>query len=307
MGNTVLPMSTELQTTFRSLEAALAKSLPKHMVPSTYIPLTSLPLSSSGKLDRKQLKALAQSLNENQIAMYRLAGNSGRKPSSEVEKTLAGLWENVLKLEAGSIGMDSQFFRMGGDSIAAIRLVTTARSKGINLTVASIFRNAVLSEMCVSAQISDELAIDSNTLSAPKPFELLPADIPADQVISEVSHLCNAEQQEVVDIYPCTPMQEGLIALSSKKPGAYVAQTTYRMTNIDVENFKNAWQAVVATENILRTRIVFTESLGFLQTVVNKPIVWSEPEDLDHLFDAKEFQGAYSGVVYQTMPLSKGR
>lgn len=46
--------------------------------------------------------------------MFRLAGNSGRKPSSEVEKTLAGLWENLLKLEAGSIGMDSQFFRMGG-------------------------------------------------------------------------------------------------------------------------------------------------------------------------------------------------
>lgn len=149
--------------------------------------------------------------------------------------------------------------------------------------------------MCVSAQISDELAVDSNTLPAPKPFELLPADIPADQVISEVSHLCNAEQQEVVDVYPCTPMQEGLIALSSKKPGAYVAQTTYRMTNIDVEKFKNAWQAVVATENILRTRIVFTESLGFLQTVVNKPIVWSEPEDLDHLFDAKEFQGLTVG------------
>ena len=295
MGNTVLPMSTELQTTFRTLEVALAKSLPKHMVPSMYIPLASLPLSSSGKLDRKQLKALAQSLNENQIAMFRLAGNSGRKPSSEVEKTLAGLWENLLKLEAGSIGMDSQFFRMGGDSIAAIRLVTTARSKGINLTVASIFRNAVFSEMCASAQISDKLAVDSNTLPAPRPFELLPANIPADRVISEVSHLCNAEQQEVVDVYPCTPMQEGLIALSSKKPGAYVAQTTYRMTNIDVEKFKNAWQAVVATENILRTRIVFTESLGFLQTIVSKPIVWSEPEDLDHLFDAKEFQGAYSG------------
>ena len=295
IGSIVLPLSTEHQTTFRALEAALAESLPKHMVPSMYIPLASLPLSSSGKLDRKQLKALAQSLTESQVAIFRLAGNSGRKPSSEVEKTLASLWESLLKLEAGSIGMDSQFFRMGGDSIAAIRLVTTARSKGINLTVASIFRNAVFSEMCASAQISDDLAVDFNTLRAPKPFELLPVGIPADRVISEVSHLCKAEQEEVVDVYPCTPMQEGLIALSSKKPGAYVAQTTYRMTNIDVEKFKNAWQAVVATENILRTRIVFTESLGFFQVIVNKPIIWSEPEDLDHLFDAKEFQGAFSG------------
>ena len=306
IGSIVIPMSTELQTIFRSLEAALAKSLPKHMVPSMYIPLASLPLSSSGKLDRKQLKALAQSLNENQIAMFRLAGNSGRKPSSGVEKTLASLWEDLLKLEAGSIGMDSHFFRMGGDSIAAIRLVTIARSKGINLTVASIFRNAVFSEMCASARISDELAIDSNILPAPKPFELLPANIPTDRVISEVSQLCNAEQHEIVDVYPCTPMQEGLIALSSRRPGAYVAQTTYRMTNISIEKFKNAWQAVVATENILRTRIVYTESLGFLQTIVNKPIVWSEPEDLDHLFDAKEFHGAYSGGSLSDYAIVKG-
>jgi len=307
MGNTVLPMSTALQTTFRNLEAALAKSLPKHMVPSMYIPLASLPLSSSGKLDRKQLKALVQSLTENQVAMFRLAGNSGRKPSSEVEKLLAGLWENLLNLEAGSIGMDSHFFRMGGDSIAAIRLVTTARSKGINLTVASIFRNATLTEICASAQISDELALESDTIPAPEPFELLPAKIPADQVISEVSQLCNAEPKEVVDVYPCTPMQEGLIALSSRKPGAYVAQTTYRMINVDVEKFKNAWQAVVATENILRTRIVFTESLGFLQTIVNKPIIWSEPQDMDHLCDAKGFQCAYSEGNLSDYAIVKGK
>lgn len=292
--NIILPMSTTLQTTFRALEVVLAKSLPKHMVPSMYIPLASLPLSASGKLDRKQLKALAQSLTDNQVATYRLAGSSGRKPSSEVEKTLASLWEKLLNLEAGSIGMESQFFRMGGDSIAAIRLVTAARSKGITLTVASIFRDAVFSEMCAGAQVSDGLASEPMS-KPPEPFALLASTVPADQVIQEVSHLCNVEREEVVDVYPCTPMQEGLIALSSKKPGAYVAQTTYRMTNIDVERFKNAWQAVVAVENILRTRIVFAESLGFLQTIVAKPIQWSEPSDLDHLFDAKEFQGAYSG------------
>ena len=292
--NVLLPMSTVLQTVFRDLEAVLQKSLPKHMVPSMYIPLVTLPLSSSGKLDRKQLKALAQVMTENQVATYRLAGSSGRKPSSEVEKTLAGLWETLLKLEAGSIGMDSHFFRMGGDSIAAIRLVTAARQKGITVTVASIFRNAVLTDMCTNAQVSAEMA-SIPSLSPPEPFELLPAKIPSDQVIDEVSRLCNVEREEVMDVYPCTPMQEGLIALSSKKPGAYVAQTTYRMTNVDLDKFKSAWQAVVATENILRTRIVFTQTLGFLQTIVKRAISWSNPTDLDHLFDAKEFQGAYSG------------
>lgn len=306
-GSTILPMTTALQTTFKDLEIVLAKLLPKHMVPSMYIPLACLPLSSSGKLDRKQLKALAESLTENQIAMFRLAGNSGRKPYSEVEKTLAGLWENLLHLEAGSIGMNSQFFRMGGDSIAAIRLVTTARSKGINLTVGNIFRNPIFSEMCAGAQISDDLAMDPKPLTGPEPFELLPANIPTDQVINEVSRLCNIEVKEIVDVYPCTPMQEGLIALSSRKPGAYVAQTTYRMIGIDVEKFKNAWQAVLDHDHILRTRIVFTESLGFLQTVVDKPVIWSEPEDLDHIFDLKEFQEAHSEGSLSNYAIVKGK
>jgi len=302
----LLPMSTILQTTFKDLEAALTKSLPKHMVPSMYLPLANLPLSSSGKLDRKQLKALALSLTENQVAMYRLAGNSGRAPSSEVEKILAGLWETLLHLETASIGMDSQFFRMGGDSIAAIRLVTAARSKGVGLTVANIFRNGNLTEMCATAQVSDSIASESSR-PGPKPFGLLPAKIPVSQVTSEVTRLCNVEQNKVVDIYPCTPMQEGLIALSSKKPGAYVAQTTYRMSGVNVENFKAAWQAVVADENILRTRIVFSESLGFLQTVVDKPIAWSEPASLNDKFDAKEFQSAHSGGGLSNYAIVRGQ
>ena len=305
MENNLLPMSTTLLSTFKDVELAATKSLPKHMVPSMYIPLANLPLSSSGKLDRKQLKALAQSLTENQVAMYRLAGNSGRRPSSEVEIILAELWEKLLNLQSGSIGMDSQFFRMGGDSIAAIRLVTAARSKGISLTVANIFRNATLTEMCATAQVSDSLASESNQ-PGPKPFELLPAKIPSDQVISEVSRLCNVDQGEVLDIYPCTPMQEGLIALSSKKPGAYVAQTTYKLTGIDVDRFKEAWQVVLAGENILRTRIVFSNSLGFFQSVVNKPITWSEPPSLEHKFDAKEFQSASSGGSLSDYAIIKG-
>ncbi|KAL6714216.1 hypothetical protein ACLMJK_008711 [Lecanora helva] len=304
--NNVLPMSGQFQKAFKDLEAALIKSLPKHMVPSMYIPLAKLPLSASGKLDRKSLKALVQTLTENQVAVFRLAGNSGREPSSEVEKTLAGLWEKLLNLEQGSIGMESQFFRMGGDSIAAIRLVTAARAKGIGLSVAGIFRNATLTEMCNTAEISNDL-LEETVITPVKPYELLPPKIPASQVIGEVSNLCRVEPNEVVDVYPCTPMQEGLIALSSKKPGAYVAQTTYKMTNINVQKFKDAWQTVVSGENILRTRIVFTESLGFMQTIVTKPIEWFEPPDLDHLFDAKEFQGAYSGGGLSNYATVKGR
>ncbi len=293
--NGLLPLSTMLLNTFKNLEASLTKALPKHMVPALYIPLARLPLSSSGKLDRKKLHGFAKAMTESQVAMFRLAGGSGREPSTEIEKTLAGLWESVLRLGAGSIGMDAQFFRMGGDSIAAIRLVTAARSKGISLTFAGIFRNATLSEMSKVASFSDALDSGSGP-DSPQPFALLPTTIPSERIISEVARLCQVEETSVEDIYLCTSIQEGLIALSSKQPGAYVAQNVYRLSAVNVPKFKEAWEAVVAAESILRTRIVYTESLGFFQVVVRESIEWSEPRSLDELSATERNKPAYNGA-----------
>lgn len=292
--NGLLPLSTMLLSTFTDLEAALTKALPKHMVPSMYIPCTHLPLTSSGKLDRKQLRAIARGMTETQISMYRLSSSNGREPSTELEKTLAGLWETILNLGPDVIGMDAQFFRMGGDSIAAIRLVTAARAKGISLTVANIFREATLSEMCKTASFTDASKMD-NMHSGPQPFELLPSGIPNEKMIEEVSTLCKIEPSQVEDIYPCTTIQEGLMALSSKQSGAYVAQNVYSLASIDISRFKAAWNAVLTTEPILRTRIVYTDSLGFLQVVVDETIEWTEAARLEDLAESEKVKPAYNG------------
>ena len=293
--NGLLPLSTMLLKTFKNLEISLTKALPKHMVPALYIPLARLPLTSSGKLDRKKLHGHSKAMTESQVAMFRLADGSGREPSNANEKKMAGLWESVLHLDAGTIGMDAQFFRMGGDSVAAIRLVTAARSKGVGLTFADIFRNATLSEMSKKASYSDVLG-SASAQDGPQPFSLLPASIPTDRIISEVAHLCKVEETSVEDIYPCTSIQEGLIALSSKQPGAYVAQNVYRLSSIDIPRFKAAWEAVIAAESILRTRIAYTDSLGFLQIVVKESMDWSELGSMDEIPAAERIRPAYNGA-----------
>ncbi len=291
----LLPVSTILLTAFKHLEMSLTNALPKHMVPTLYIPLARLPLTSSGKLDRKQLRAIATSLTDSQMAIFRLAGSSGKEPATDFEKALATSWESVLSLQKGSIGMDAHFFRMGGDSIAAIRLVTAARSQGINLTVANIFRNATLSEMCKNATLSDTLD-GGSTQPGPQPFELLPTTIPTSRIISEVSQLCKVNEKDIQDIYPCTSIQEGLIALSTKQPGAYVAQNLYSLSTIDLDRFKEAWKAVVASEDILRTRIVYSDSLGFLQVVIDEEIEWLEQDDLEGSSASERTKPAYNGA-----------
>ena len=271
-----LPLSPSLQEMLQKLEARLPNLLPAHMVPSIYIPLTKLPLSSSGKLDRRRLKAIAIGLSDSQVASYRLAGGSGCAPSTETERTLAEIWESVLDLPAGSIGMDAQFFRMGGDSIAAIRLVTAARAKGIHLTVAKVFRQATLSQMC-EGQTSMDTTPDQ-IASGPEPFQLLPSTVTRSQITSEAARLCRVDESAIEDIYPCTSLQEGVIAISEKQPGAYVGRNAYRLNFVDLEKFREAWQAVFAAEKVLRTRIVYTETLGFVQVAVREPMIWSEGE-----------------------------
>lgn len=296
LDNTILSVTSDLQEIFRNLEVALTSALPKHMVPSLFIPLARLPLSSAGKLDRKQLRAIAKSIPDRQLSMFRLAGSSGRSPSSEVEKTLAQLWESALHLEPGSVGMDAQYFRLGGDSIAAIRLVSAARALGISLTVANVFRNATLSQMCETSSMSTESSADLARQEL-RPFELIPAAAPADQVVDNVAKLCQVDPKDVEDIYPCASLQEGLVALSSKQPGAYVGQTTYHLSSLDVNKFKEAWESVVAAEAILRTRVVYMENLGFLQVVVKEAMTWVEHKSLAEVPDSARHMPAYNGAA----------
>ncbi|MFC9789364.1 amino acid adenylation domain-containing protein [Rhodococcus sp. NPDC127528] len=101
-------------------------ALPQHMVPSAFVELDTLPLTPSGKLDRKALPAPDFS-----AAVSRRAAGTG------AEGRLAAQFAEVLGLDG--VGADDDFFALGGDSILAIRLVNLARRDGITLTPRQIF------------------------------------------------------------------------------------------------------------------------------------------------------------------------
>jgi len=295
-GEMVSPMSDAIRSTAKALEVALTNALPSYMVPSVYIPVEAMPMTSSGKLDRRKLRIICQSLSDEQAATYRLAGKSGRAPSTEMEKTLQELWHSILNVDADSIGADDSFFRLGGDSVGAMRLVAAARSKGILLTVANIFQKPKLSEMSRDALAMSDAGQSNAVQPELKPFAMLPSTESLSHLIEEVVSECHVERRSVQDIYPCTAIQKGLIALSSKQPGAYVAQNIYRLQpGIDMDKFRSAWDRVVEVEVILRTRIVYTKSLGFLQVVMQEPIVWHNAVDLQEISGENRQLPAHNG------------
>ncbi|KAJ3549385.1 hypothetical protein NM208_g528 [Fusarium decemcellulare] len=260
----ILGLDDAFKTRATTLEVLLSAVIPAYMVPTVWLPVSKMPLTPSGKLDRRSLRLLAKAVPTTLMNSYKLAVKCGRAPSTEMEKQLAGMWAQVLNIEAASIGVQDHFFRLGGDSIDAMKLVTLARQSDISLTVASIFQKASLLDMAHSA-----LPMSKAAVTAVQPFSLLSKVSSIDLLKREVAAFARINTEAIQDIYPCTATQEGLMALSIREPGTYVAQLVYRLPDdIDTARFKEACHLVVQAEPTLRTRIVHTDDAGFVQVVV---------------------------------------
>lgn len=119
------------------LHAWLQERLPDPMIPSRYVFPPSLPLSPSGKIDRGAIRALRAEAVE--VAQPRAGG-------SPTERTLAELWSRVLQVDR--IDPDNHFFTVGGDSLAAVRMLSQVESAlGVSLPVQAVFRFPVLREL----------------------------------------------------------------------------------------------------------------------------------------------------------------
>jgi acetyl-CoA acetyltransferase family protein len=120
--------------------------VPEYMVPSIFMMLERLPLTPSGKINRKALPPPDQSRPELAAKMV--------PPRNEVEQTLAEIWQSVLGLE--KVGIYDSFFELGGDSILSIQVVSRASQKGLRLTPKQIFLNQTIAELALVVETAGE-------------------------------------------------------------------------------------------------------------------------------------------------------
>ncbi|HGA2059848.1 TPA: non-ribosomal peptide synthase/polyketide synthase [Pseudomonas aeruginosa] len=123
-----------------ALAAHLAASLPEYMVPAQWLALERMPLSPNGKLDRKALPAPEVSVAQ--------AGYSA--PRNAVERTLAEIWQDLLGVER--VGLDDNFFSLGGDSIVSIQVVSRARQAGLQLSPRDLFQHQNIRSLALAAK-----------------------------------------------------------------------------------------------------------------------------------------------------------
>lgn len=107
----------------------LLQTLPDYMVPSLYMPIDHVPLTHNGKIDKRALPEPEANFSSSSPYMA---------PRTEAEKLLAQVWSRVLNRE--KIGINDNFFDLGGDSILTIKIVSALREQGYSVAPKQIFK-----------------------------------------------------------------------------------------------------------------------------------------------------------------------
>jgi non-ribosomal peptide synthase protein (TIGR01720 family) len=121
------------------LRQHMQHALPEYMIPAAFVVLEAWPLTPSGKIDRNALpEPVAATPDSTTI------------PETEIEHTLAAIWQEVLGLSV--VGIHDNFFELGGDSILSIQIVARAAQAGLYLAPKDIFQSPTIAQQAKVAK-----------------------------------------------------------------------------------------------------------------------------------------------------------
>ncbi|HWO67580.1 MAG TPA: amino acid adenylation domain-containing protein, partial [Umezawaea sp.] len=126
------------------LRAFLRERLPEHMVPSALVPVERFPVGGTGKVVRSALPAPA----------WQRDGGAGHvPPRTDAERTLVAVWEKLLGVTG--LGVEDNFFDLGGDSILGLQVVARAREAGLLITARQTLLRQTVAELAAEARTED--------------------------------------------------------------------------------------------------------------------------------------------------------
>jgi hypothetical protein len=195
--------------------------LPRYMIPTIWIPVKEIPLTNNGKVNFKELVAFTETLSETMLQNFQSSESvlpsidNDESPLSDAEVTLINVWAKLFSLDRKAIQKNDSFFGLGGDSILAIQVSKYLRTYGYYLTVSQIFSKPILFQMARNMVKKEELKnLESNKCDHEEPFDLLKSAHESSlSVLKEALENYNINIGSVEDVYPASPLQEGVVAL----------------------------------------------------------------------------------------------
>lgn len=134
-------LSAEEQIPLKELRAHLSSELPEYMLPSHFVFIETMPKTINGKIDIDKLLEPSDKVSDTAVPLEAYTG-----PESDTEKKLEGIWCDLLGYE--KVGVQEDFFEIGGNSINAIMMTMRLRKEfNIDIPIDEIFNNSSISEL----------------------------------------------------------------------------------------------------------------------------------------------------------------
>ena len=239
----------------------LTTRVPEHMVPKVWIPLASMmPQNVSGKLDRKRLGIWAEEMGrdiyEAMSGSVLCGGGVEAETGTAAEEQMRAIWAAVLKVTPAGIPLrGSSFLACGGDSIAAMQIIAQCRAQGISFGVRDVLQSKSVAQLVSVAQqgLTDMVRVDVMTRSGLTPEVV--------DTLNKMLPNLGLHLDAIEDIYPCSPMQQGILVSQAKSPSSYLIQQSFEIrstqgTTPNPDRLAKAWQMLIDRHAILRTVFV---------------------------------------------------
>jgi amino acid adenylation domain len=256
------------QPSVEILRAYLKEHLPNYMVPAAFVQLDAMPLTPSGKTDRKALP---------EPDVDALQTRDYEAPADEMEMLLAAIWQDLLEVE--KVGRHDNFFDLGGHSLLIVAMAERLRERNMSVEIRQVFSSETLADMACS------LSVCESDGAGGVPDNLIPED--ADTITPDMLPLVELTQEEidgivdtvpggaanVQDIYPLAPLQEGVLfhhRMSGGKDAYLITATLLFESERSFESFTHALQMLIDRHDVLRTAVVWSGVPQAVQVVYRK-------------------------------------
>jgi acyl carrier protein len=226
------------------LRQQLKLTLPDYMIPGQFLFLKAFPLTQNGKVDkRKLMSTTVEVISERTVCV---------EPRTEIERKLIEIWRNILKVE--ELGIDHDFFALGGDSMKAVQTSVACNEVHIEITTTDIYNNNSIRKLA---------GLIENGLIVRK--EKKPADIPIPD------HIYKLIPIDVDDVYPVSDMQRIMIEEYEKdkdRLGIYHSVSSWRFVdeNLSIAALEKAIMVLYSKNHVLRT-VLFSDNKDLYQCI----------------------------------------
>ncbi|MGK6317797.1 amino acid adenylation domain-containing protein, partial [Neorhizobium sp. DT-125] len=272
----------------------LSEHLPNYMIPNEFLLGDRLEVTANGKAVPPAAKA------------------ADKPPISPVESILLSIWRDILKRDDIDVAQD--FFSLGGDSILTLQVIARAKKAGIKLTPKQFFAGPSIRQIAAVATMTEpSLGAAVGKAEADKSVS---SKFPLSGPSKEALAASGIVIEDVQDVYPATPLQEGLLFHSQleRESAVYVNQLRAILKgDVNRPLLRNAWQAIIDRHDILRTQFIERPDGPALQVVRKTAKLAYAEHDWRHLdqadykraFETWRLQDLAVGINAGEAPLSR--